>query len=128
MLKSKIQKIQGSSVRRVLSTPPSLCLSEGGAQVVRSILLFRMFQNGAKHSPLSLIPKFWGSLKGVQAHLRLLSFFRFFIRLNVNILFKFEYFRKLEQDRKFNHLILLLMASVICGNSDRNSRNKDFDI
>ena len=33
MLKSKIQKIQGSSVRRVLSTPPSLCVSEGGAQV-----------------------------------------------------------------------------------------------
>ena len=40
MLKSKIRKIQGSSVRRVLSTPPSLCLSEGGAQVLALITHF----------------------------------------------------------------------------------------
>ena len=112
--------------------------------MVRSTLLFLLLQ------------KIWGTLKGVQGpptfdmwcealssffNSKILGvpkgcsrtstttkFFRFFIRLNVKIIFKFEYSRKLEQDRKFNHSILLLMAGVICGNLDRNSRNKDFEI
>ena len=54
MLKSKIRKIQGSSVRGVLSTPPSLCLSEGGAQS----------RYGAKHSPLFFASKILGDPKG----------------------------------------------------------------
>ena len=94
MLKSKILKIQGSSVRRVLSTPPSLCVSEGGAQVWDQVLIemwvkrwrhistrrpfFSFFRqkikrkekekksikNGAKHSPLSFASKILGDPKG----------------------------------------------------------------
>ena len=42
--------------------------------------------------------KILGVPKGCSRTSTTTKFFRFFIRLNVKILFKFEYFRKLEQD------------------------------